>query len=224
MKPQVLSNLSYGMYAIGVKDVKERPSACIVNTVMQISKATPSHAPLVALSMNKTNYSCECIDKTGIFSISVLSQETPGSVIGALGLVSGKRADKLENIRHKVLMEGVPVIKENTCCWFLCQVKDKTTIDGQMVFVAEIIAGSDVASGVPMTYEYYVKELKGASPKKSPTYLPPAMTFDKSSGESFVCSVCGYVYSDPNFGFEELPADWSCPVCKMPKKAFVRKK
>lgn len=30
--------------------------------------------------------------------------------------------DKLKNIRHKVLIEGVPVVKENTCCWFLCKV------------------------------------------------------------------------------------------------------
>lgn len=52
---------------------------------------------------------------------------------------------------------------------------------------------------------------------------PPESTFDKSSGESFVCSVCGYVYSDPNFSFEELPDNWVCPVCKMPKKAFVRR-
>mgnify|MGYP002226052446 CR=1 FL=1 len=51
----------------------------------------------------------------------------------------------------------------------------------------------------------------------------PESTFDKSSGESFVCSVCGYVYSDPNFSFEELPDNWVCPVCKMPKKAFVRR-
>ena len=64
MKPQVLSNLSYGIYAIGTKDAK-RPNACIVNTVMQISKATPSDAPLVALSMNRENYSCECIEKSG---------------------------------------------------------------------------------------------------------------------------------------------------------------
>ena len=95
---------------------------------------------------------------------------------------------------------------------------------GRVVFTAEIIAGSDVAVGTPMTYRYYVEQLGGASPKHSPTYLPPERTFDKSSGESFVCSVCGYVYSDPNFGFEELPADWTCPICKMPKKAFVRKK
>ena len=70
MKPLVLGNLSYGMYAIGVKD-GNRPNACIVNTVMQISKATPSDQPLVALAMNRDNYSCECIEKEGIFSISV---------------------------------------------------------------------------------------------------------------------------------------------------------
>lgn len=223
MKPLVLRNLSYGMYAIGVKDAK-KTNACIVNSVMQISKATPSNSPLVAVSMNKSNYSSECIEKSGIFTISVLSQETPATVIGALGFVSGRKADKLENIRHKVLAEGVPVIKENTCCWFLCQVKEKLEVGGQRLFVAEIVAGSDEAVGVPMTYEYYVERLNGAAPLKSPTYLPPELTFDKSSGESFVCSVCGYVYSDPNFGFEELPADWTCPICKMPKKAFVRKK
>ena len=223
MKPLVLGNLSYGMYAIGVKD-GNRPNACIVNTVMQISKATPSDQPLVALAMNRDNYSCECIEKEGIFSISVLSEDTPATVIGVLGFVSGRHADKLGNVRHKGLIEGVPVIKENTCCWFLCRVKDSMETKGQKVFVAEVIAGSDEAVGKPMTYQYYVKHLGGASPKQSPTYLPPARTFDKSSGESFVCSVCGYVYSDPNFGFEELPPDWTCPICKMPKKAFVRKK
>ena len=113
MKPQVLSSLTYGMYAIGVKD-GNKPNACIVNTVMQISKATPSDAPLVAVSMNKSNYSCQCMEQEGIFSISVLSEDTPATVIGALGFVSGRQTDKLENIRHKVLIEGVPVINENT--------------------------------------------------------------------------------------------------------------
>lgn len=223
MKPLVLGNLSYGMYAIGVKD-ETGPSACIVNTVMQVTKATPASAPLVAVSMSRSNYSCECMEKEGIFSISVLSEKTPATVIGALGFVSGRGVNKLENIRHKVLIEGVPVVKENTCCWFLCKVVDKLATKEQVVFLAEIIAGSDESVGVPMTYKYYVETLGGASPKNSPIYLPPARTFDKSSGESFVCSVCGYVYSDPNFGFEELPHDWTCPICKMPKKAFVRKK
>lgn len=223
MKPLVLRNLSYGMYAIGVKD-GDKVNACIVNSVMQLTKATPASAPLLTLGISADNYTCECIEKSGIFTVSVLSTETPATVIGALGLVSGRNSNKLENIRHKVLAEGVPVVKENTCCWFLCRVRDSVKIDSRKIFVAEVIAGSDEAVGTPMTYEYYTDVLKGAVPLKAPTYLPTQLSRDKMSGESFVCAVCGYVYNDPNFGFEELPENWTCPSCKMPKKAFVRKK
>lgn len=232
MKPLVLGNITYGMYAIGVKD-KNGPSACIVNTVMQVTKTSPGAPPLIALSVNTENYSCQCIEESGVFTISVLSESTPATVIGALGFTSGRHGRKLENIRHKVLMEGVPVIKENTCCWFLCQVKAKLPVGGQVLFVAEIVAGSDIAGGIetagkfeaykPMTYQYYVEKLGGISPTKAPTYLSGQQA-ERITGERFVCSVCGYEYKDPNFGFEELPADWSCPICKMPKKAFVRKK
>lgn len=219
MKPLVLDNLSYGMYAVGVKD-GSKPSACIVNSVMQVS----SHQPhMLVISLNRSNYSCKCIEKNNMFTVSVLSEETPATVVGALGFVSGEHVDKLENVRHKVLNEGVPVIKENTCCWFLCKVKKKLVSGQQALFVAEIIAGSDESVGTPMTYKYYREVLKGSSPKNSPTYLPPSETFDLDSGESFVCSVCGYLYSDPNFGFEELSKDWLCPVCKMPKKVFIRR-
>ena len=220
MKSYVLNqNLSYGMYAIGVKG-DEKPSACIVNSVIQISNQVP---PMVAISMNRSNYSYDCIEKNGFFSISVLSEDTPGTVIGALGFNSGRNVNKLENVRHKVLTEGIPVIKENSCCWFLCKVKSKIETGVQTLYVAEIIAGSDESIGTPMTYEYYRVQLKGTSPKKSPTYLPPDATFDQTIVENFVCPVCGYVYSDPNFGFKELPIDWKCPVCQMPKKVFKRR-
>ncbi len=38
------------------------------------------------------------------------------------------------------------------------------------------------------------------------------------------CTVCGYIYDDVKEGtkFENLPDDWSCPVCNAPKDAFVR--
>ncbi len=38
------------------------------------------------------------------------------------------------------------------------------------------------------------------------------------------CTVCGYIYDDAKEGtkFEDLPDDWSCPVCNAPKDAFVR--
>lgn len=50
----------------------------------------------------------------------------------------------------------------------------------------------------------------------------------------FVCSICGFIYDEaaglPNAGFapgtrwDDLPADWVCPLCKAPKSAFSEKK
>jgi rubredoxin len=46
----------------------------------------------------------------------------------------------------------------------------------------------------------------------------------------YVCSICGYVYDptdgDPDSGvsagtsFDDLPADWACPVCGASKDNF----
>ncbi len=49
--------------------------------------------------------------------------------------------------------------------------------------------------------------------------------------QKYVCQVCGYIY-DPVSGdteggipagtpFEELPDDWSCPVCGASKSEFA---
>ena len=48
--------------------------------------------------------------------------------------------------------------------------------------------------------------------------------------QKYTCDVCGYVYDpangDPNNGvapatsFEELPADWVCPICGAGKEDF----
>ena len=47
---------------------------------------------------------------------------------------------------------------------------------------------------------------------------------------NYVCTVCGYVYDpalgDPDNGilpgteFEDIPEDWVCPVCGVPKEDF----
>jgi rubredoxin len=48
--------------------------------------------------------------------------------------------------------------------------------------------------------------------------------------QKYVCSVCGYVYDpevgDPDNGiaagtkFEDLPEDWTCPLCSVGKDMF----
>ncbi|MFA6450400.1 MAG: rubredoxin [bacterium] len=50
--------------------------------------------------------------------------------------------------------------------------------------------------------------------------------------DKYECSVCGYIY-DPAVGdtdngvaagtpFENLPDDWVCPACGVPKSEFVK--
>ena len=49
--------------------------------------------------------------------------------------------------------------------------------------------------------------------------------------KKYKCSVCGYIY-DPEKGdadsaipsgtaFEDLPEDWTCPICRVDKSSFV---
>lgn len=219
MNDAILTALSYGMYAIGVKN-DGKVSACIANTVVQVAN-TPN---MVAVSLSHDNYSTECIRKTGIFTVSVLSEDTSGTVMGALGFSSGRDADKLQNIRYRVLAEGVPVLRENICCWFLCRVTASAETPTHTVFLAEVTAGSERIKGKPMTSEYYRRVIKGRAPKNAPTYCKDAELPLQEPEERWVCTICGYVYEDPYVPFEELPDDWVCPICGAPKSAFKRQK
>ena len=64
-----------------------------------------------------------------------------------------------------------------------------------------------------MTYDYYHKVIKGSAPRNAPTYRSAPAVDGGSDGEEWVCTVCGYVYNDPDVPFEELPAAWVCPIC-----------
>lgn len=218
MNQKILHTLSYGMYAIGVEG-ERYPSASIVNTVFQITSSPMT----IAVSVNHNNYTNERIKATGIFSVSVLSEETSGFVIGALGFNSGRDSDKLKNINYKVLRENVPVLRENICCWFLCKVVNTVETMTHTVFIAEIKAGSDDYSGAPMTYDYYHKVIKGRAPKNAPTYQPDSSSGgDLSPQLKYVCPICRFVYKDSEqtVPFEELPDDWKCPICGVPKSEF----
>ena len=37
----------------------------------------------------------------------------------------------------------------------------------------------------------------------------------------YMCTVCGYIY-DGDTPFEELPSDWSCPICGEGKEMFQK--
>ncbi len=217
MDPKILRTINYGMYAIGV--VGDRyPSACIVNTLTQVT-ASPQ---TIALSLNQESYTNEMIKKHGIFSVSVLSEDTSGTVVGALGFNSGRETNKLKNVGHKVLREGVPVLRESICCWFLCRVTGSIETRTHTIFIAEVIAGSDEYKGTPMTYSYYHNTIKGRASENAPTFLIQNED-NYSLSEKYTCKICGYTYNNNNNKpFDQLEDDWACPVCRASKDAFVK--
>ena len=36
----------------------------------------------------------------------------------------------------------------------------------------------------------------------------------------YVCEICGYEYDEAEGDFENLPEDWSCPLCGVGKENF----
>ena len=216
MNSVILNSLSYGMYAIGVVG-DNGPTASIVNTVFQVT-AQPI---MIAVSVNRDNYINELIKSTGEFSVSVLSENTSGTVIGALGFNSGRTCDKLSNLDYKILKEGQPVLRENICCWFLCKVKNSIETMTHTIFIAEVKAGSEKSTEKPMTYEYYQNVIKGKSPKYAPTYIVDKLNDEKKSDHlAYVCPICGYIYEDEHINFDDVSDDWNCPLCNSPKDAF----
>lgn len=41
---------------------------------------------------------------------------------------------------------------------------------------------------------------------------------------NYKCTVCEWIYDEEKQGtkFEELPEDWTCPICGAPKDMFIK--
>lgn len=206
MDRKVLRKLSYGMYIIGCKDIKK--AGCVVNTVVQIT----SDPITVAVSIHHDNYTNEVIKKTKKFSVSILGEDTPPSLIGTFGYQSSRDIDKYKDgdFGEK---ENLPYLK-NCCGNFLCKVINQIETSTHTIFLAEVFDMFNSGEDSPMTYQYYHENLKGKSPKNAPTYVEEEK---KSSKTKWRCKVCGYEVE-----MDTLPEDFVCPICGQPVSAFEK--
>lgn len=205
MDKNVLRNLSYGVYVITSVD-GDRSVGCIANSVMQIT----SKPATIAVSINHDNYTNGCIEKSGIFVISVLSVDSAPQIIGTFGFSTSKDRDKFAEIEG-IAVDGTKAIA-NSIGYIVCKVINKMETETHTVFLGEVTDAVMLEGGIPMTYAYYHNVIKGKSPKNAPTYIEEEKIESK---KKFVCSVCGYVYEG-----DELPPDFKCPVCGKGAEVF----
>lgn len=205
-------NMSYGVYIVSTLD-GTRPTGCVANSAMQIT----SEPATIAVSINHDNYTNACIEKTGKFAISILCEETDPGLIGTFGFQSGKDVDKFDAV-EAVVKEDISVVAD-ACGYVVCNVIGKMETSTHTVFLGEVIDADVLKKADAMTYAYYHKVVKGKSPKNAPTYI--AEEVEEVKAAKWVCGICGYEY-DGAVPFEELPEDFTCPLCKQPKSVFKK--
>lgn len=213
MNKNTFRNLSYGVYIISTLD-GERPTGCVANSTMQITSSPAS----IAVSINHDNYTNGCIEKTGKFAISILSEQSAPELIGRFGFQSGKDIDKFDGV-DAIQKEGLSIVAD-ACGYIVCNVINKMETATHTVFLGEVVDADLLKKEEPMTYAYYHKVVKGKSPKNAPTYIPEEKE-EKAEKSKWVCGICGYVY-DGEVPFEELSEDYKCPICKQPKSVFKK--
>jgi flavin reductase (DIM6/NTAB) family NADH-FMN oxidoreductase RutF/rubredoxin len=213
MNKATLYNLSYGLYIIGAKDDK-RNVGCVVNTVMQ----STSNPVTLIVCINKNNYTNVCVNKTGEFAVSILSEKTRESTFGIFGFSSSRDKDKFAEVPFSLTPSGLPYINEGITGYLQCKVINAIDNFTHTIFIAEVQEAETLFKEPPMTYAYYHNVVKGNAPPKAVSGV--AETQKTSSSESFICSVCGWKYPGNKEEFERTPDSYVCPICRAPKKAF----
>ena len=226
MNLKALYKLGYGLYVVcSKKDGKLNGQ--IANTVFQVC----SEPPIIAVALNKQNLTNEFVSTSKVFTVSILSQDTPLSFIGGFGFKSGRDVDKLKGVNYKLGETGAPIVLDNTLAYLEAKVINQVEVGTHTIFVGEIVAADVVKEGEPMTYDYYRQVKRGSTPKTAPVYIEEKKEAAPKMAK-YRCTVCGYIYDpelgDPDGGikpgtpFEKLPDNWVCPVCGATKDQFEK--
>ena len=155
-------------------------------------------------------------------------------LIGTFGFHCSNDRDKFAACKADFDAEGVPYVAEQACARFSARVVQEIDLGTHVLFVGEVEEAERLGAGEPMTYAYYHQVKGGKTPPKASSYVPDAapapvsaMSADAAAqGGSaqkaapryaWRCKVCGHIeYAD------ELPDDFTCPVCMVGKDMFER--
>lgn len=218
MDKEIFKSISYGMYFVSSK-INEKLSGCVINTFCQIN----SKGPLISISLNKDNYTNKVIKENNKFSISVISNTTKKEVIAKFGYQSSKDINKFNDINYEII-DNLPVVLENVCGYFICEVVNIIDCNTHDIFIAKVTSSKKTNDNVPMTYKYYHENLKGTSPKNAPTYIEDKYVTNVNESNKYRCTLCGFIYDEAKekVKFNDLPNDWKCPLCGATKDMFER--
>ncbi|MBE6555411.1 MAG: flavin reductase [Ruminococcaceae bacterium] len=201
MDNKAMYKLSYGLFVVTARDGKD--NGCITNTAMQVT-TTPNR---ITLAVNKENFTHDMILKTGIFNVSILSEDAKFDVFERFGFQSGRDTDKFADYSDFARAQnGVTYITNGTNAVICAKVHDTVDLGTHTLFIADVTDALTLSDAPSVTYAYYHAHIKPKPDEKKPV------------GKTvWRCRICGYEVEA-----EELPDDFICPLCKHPKEDFEK--
>ena len=101
-----LFQLSYGLYLVTASN-EGKENGCIINTACQVTN-TPNQ---VAVTVNKDNFTCQLIEKSGHFALNVLTEDTHMEFIARMGFKSGRDIEKFAGMEVSPSVYGDPLLR-----------------------------------------------------------------------------------------------------------------
>lgn len=166
MDPNVLHNISYGMFIVS-SNKSDALNGQIANTVFQITSVPVT----IAISINKKNLTHEYIEASKYFSVSILEEDTPLTFIGKFGFKSGRQEDKFKDTGFKLLESGCPAVTDYSLAYLGAQVINSFDCGTHTLFLGCMRESAMLKEGRVMTYDYYHNVKKGTTPPKAPTFI-----------------------------------------------------
>ena len=147
--------LSYGLHVITGRE--EIDNGCIANTCFQVASSPDK----LAISMQKENLTREIIEKTGIFNVSVLTEDVPFETIRHFGMQTGRETDKFAHfVGFTRSHNGLIYLTDHANAMFSCKVLEKLDLGSHMLFIGEVTESKALSDSPSCTYAHYHAAIK----------------------------------------------------------------
>ena len=134
MNRKAMYKLSYGLFILTAKEA-EKDNGCIINTAIQAA----SEPNQLSICVNKSNYTHDMIQRTGKFTVSVLSQKAQFELFKHFGFQSGRDTNKFETFEQCARgTNGIYYITEGTNAYISVTVTKTEDLGSHTMFIGEI--------------------------------------------------------------------------------------
>ena len=188
--------IPYGLYVI-TTNLDGRDNGCISNTFQQVT-VTPNQ---VSVCIEKSTLTCEMVQKSGVFTASIISRKADFSLFKRFGFQSGRQVDKFKDFDGcKRVANGTMAVTDGTNAYVSVKVSKTIDLGTHVMFIGDVTEAAVMTDVPSITYEYYQEHIK---PK-------PQSSENVGNGHTvWRCRVCGY-------------DDYVCPICKHPAADFEK--